>query len=460
MKHSSASARFGRRVLSLSAMLLALGASACDGLLDVENPQAIDPGQLNDPAYLTLLTFGVQGDFQRAFDDVAIYTALFTDELRNHASFAEEPLIEQRAVTPDNGTIGGGVYAQLQRARGIADTTAQLFRTLRGDSVNTDLRYARVQAYGGMTYVLMGEVLCEAPINLSRPYTPEELLRDFALPRLQDAINVATSTRAAAAAITPATAGSRALVAGADSILNFARVAAARAALNLNDKALAIQLASEVPLAFRFDAYYSENSSEENNLVDARVRAATNSSVSGTPFEALVNADPRVPIPTTQRTATGGGLVFVPRSPSAYSTYTGTLPGGDFSRASSIRVASGLEARYIRAEAQGPTAENIAFIESRRLIAPGTANTASATEPTTAANYFRNLRDQRRRDFYLDAHRLGDLRRYQSQYGSGIESFSQFQQGVVPGTSGNITFAAQYCLPVNRAEMNGNPFYQ
>jgi hypothetical protein len=233
-------------------------------------------------------------------------------------------------------------------------------------------------------------------------------------------------------------------------------VGAARAALNLNDKALAIQYASPVPLAFRFDAYYSENSSEENNLADARIRAATNSSVSGTPFEALVNMDPRVPIPTTQRTATGGGLVFVPRSPSAYSTFTGTLPGGDFSRASSIRVASGLEARYIRAEAQGPTAENIAFIESRRVIAPGTTP-ASATQPTTAANYFGNLRDQRRRDFYLDAHRLGDLRRYQAQYGAGIESFSRFQTGPVPGTS--LTFADQYCLPVNRAEILSNPNY-
>lgn len=458
MKHSFAPARSGRRVLALCALLLATGASACDALLDVENPQAIDPKQLNDPAYLTLLTYGVQGDFQRAFDDVAIYTALFTDELRNHATFSEEPLIEERAVTPDNGTIGGGVYAQLQRARGIADTTASLFRTLRGDSAAMDLRYARVQAYGGMTYVLMGEVLCEAPVNMSRPYTPEELLRDFALPRLRDAIDVATTVRAAAAAVNPSTTASRAAVAGADSILGLARVGAARAALDLNDKAAAIQFASAVPLAFRFDSYYSENSSEENNLVDARIRAATNSSVSGTPFEALVNADPRVPIPTTQRTAVGGGLVYVPRSPSAYSTYTGTLPGGDFSRASSIRVASGLEARYIRAEAEGPTAENIAFIESRRLIAPGTANTPSATQPTTAANFYTNLRDQRRRDFYLDAHRLGDLRRYQTQYGNTIESFSQFQQGPIPGRA-DTNFAAQYCLPVNRAEMNANPHY-
>jgi hypothetical protein len=415
---------------------------------------------LNDPAYLNLLTFGVMGDFQRAFDDVAVYTGLFTDELRNHATFSEEPLIETRAVTPENGTIGGGVYAQLQRARGIADTTAQIFRSVRGDSVATDLRFARVQAYGGMAFVLMGEVLCEAPVNKSRPYTPQELFRDFALPRLNEAITVATAARAVGNAVVPSTAASRALVEGADSIINFARVAAARAALNLNDKPLAIQHASAVPLAFRFSAFYSENSTEENNIVDGRLRAAVNSSVSGTPFEALVNVDPRVPIPTTTRTAVGSGQqVFVPRSPSAYSTYTGTLPGGDFSRASAIRVASGLEARYIRAEAEGPTAENIAFIESRRVIAPGTANTASATEPTTPANFYRNLRDQRRRDFYLDAHRLGDLRRYQTQYGAGIEAFSQFQTGPVSGAPG-LAYTNQYCLPVNLAEMASNPHYQ
>jgi hypothetical protein len=61
------------------------------------------------------------------------------------------------------------------------------------------------------------------------------------------------------------------------------------------------------------------------------------------------------------------------------------------------------------------------------------------------------LRDQRRRDFYADGHRLGDLRRYKKQ---GIGDF--FPQGPHPvalwGDYGNSE-----CLPVPRDEKTGNP---
>ncbi|CAA9333835.1 MAG: hypothetical protein AVDCRST_MAG68-2572 [uncultured Gemmatimonadetes bacterium] len=460
MKHQfSSPGRWSRKALLGLALAAAGALGACDSLLDVENPQAIDPEQLNEPFYLGLLTNGVVGDFQRAFDDVVLFSGVFSDELRNHATFEEEPRIDQRDVTSGNGTAAL-VYTQLQRTRGLADSTASRFRTLRGDSANSDLRLARVQAYGGMTYVLMAEVLCEAPVNLSRPYTPTELLDSFAIPRFEDAIRVATAARAAAAAANPV--GTR-TIAGADSIINLARVGAARASLNLlgltkneRHRQRAIDFATPVPAGFLFLSYYSEPAAELNNFVWSRLTNSISASVSNTPFEALRGLEPRVPIPTTLETATGGLRVYVPNSPAAYSTYRDSLPGAEFSKESHIRIASGLEARYIRAEAEGATPENIAFIESRRVIGRDTVG-AGATVRTTAANFLSNLRDQRRRDFYLDGHRLGDLRRYRSQYGD-IEDFNEFQQGLYPGST-TISYADQYCFPVNLAEVNGNPFY-
>src|SRR5688572_6984401 len=191
-----------RRTLAGAALLAATMLGACESLLEVENPQVVEPDELNDPYYLTLLQNGVVSDFQRAYDDVVLFGGVFTDELRNHASFAEEPLIDQRAVESNNGTVAL-VYTQLQRTRALSDSSITRFRTLRADSAESDLRLARVLAYGGMTYVLMAEHLCEAPVNVSRAYTPRELLDSFAVARFDDAIRVAAAARAVAAAAVP-----------------------------------------------------------------------------------------------------------------------------------------------------------------------------------------------------------------------------------------------------------------
>ena len=47
-------------------------------------------------------------------------------------------------------------------------------------------------------------------------------------------------------------------------------------------------------------------------------------------------------------------------------TATNTLAGGAFAAIMSVRVASALEAQYIVAEAQGPTAATLAFVNLRR----------------------------------------------------------------------------------------------
>lgn len=458
MRFNGKSAR--HRVAALGVALLAAGTlGACDSLLDVENPQAIAPEQLDDRVNLNLLVNGVIGEFQSMFDGLVYFSGVFSDELRNHFTFFEEGLIDQRDVSSGNGTASILVYSPLQRTRGLADSTAVRFQRILGDSANSDLRLARVLAYGGTTYVLMAEHLCDAPVNLSRPYSPEELLRDFALPRFQRAIDVANAARAAAAATSPATTTSRRLVAGADSVLSFARVGAARANLNLysltgNDAARleAARLAAQVPSNFLLYALYSDNSTAENNFVYSRLTQSTAASVLGTPFQGLL--DPRVPIPASTDPRQTGLSFFAPNSPTAYSTYSGTLPGAEFDRGSNIRVASGLEARYIQAEAEGLNVANLAFVNSRRAIGGSPALAASISPAAFQAA----LREQRRIDLYLDGHRLGDLRRYRKQFGSNIEQLNRFEQGPYLEST-TVSFADQYCFPVNSSEIAGNPNY-
>ncbi|MBA4158990.1 MAG: hypothetical protein H0X65_16160 [Gemmatimonadetes bacterium] len=67
------------------------------------------------------------------------------------------------------------------------------------------------------------------------------------------------------------------------------------------------------------------------------------------------------------------------------------------------------------------------------------------------------LRDQRRRDFFMDGHRLGDLRRYMDQYG-----VDEFPTGPHPNDAawawGNYGDAT--CFVPSRAERIGNPGYR
>jgi hypothetical protein len=113
----------------------------------------------------------------------------------------------------------------------------------------------------------------------------------------------------------------------------------------------------------------------------------------------------------------------------------------------SQRVASGLEAQYIIAEANGPTPETLLFVNDRRAVGlqPPVALTGDAL--------MAELRDQRSRDFYLDNHRLGDLRRYKEFYNVDL-----FPSGPYPGsTSGAIYDPNITCWPLPTNEIIGNP---
>ncbi|HET9425512.1 MAG TPA: RagB/SusD family nutrient uptake outer membrane protein [Gemmatimonadaceae bacterium] len=432
---------------AVMATVLAGSAVACEDFLAVENPGAIQEPQLNDPTYIPLMVNGVIGEFQPTWTWVTYYNALFTDELRNNHVYFEERDIDRRYVTEFNGTYSFFYYSALQRSVFMGDSVASRLKNLLADSASRDLRLARVLAYSGYNYIMLGENLCVAPVNLSAPMTPAQLF-EAAITRFLEAINVAQAARATAAAVTPATAASNAAVAGADSVINLARVGAARSYLNVNNKSEAISLATPVPSAFNFWAYYSSNSARENNQFYGRLStgsAGSNSaSVTGTPYENL--NDPRVPHPTATERGMNAVNVHIPNSPSGFTTYNGTVSGADFTRDADMRVASGLEARYIVAEARGPTAETLTFVNERRAVG------GQAAVALTGDALMAELREQRRRDLYLDNHRLGDLRRYQEFYNVDL-----WQTGLYPLTTTGETYDDRRCWPLPISELENNP---
>lgn len=437
--------RRGVRALALGALASTGALAGCNEFLTAENPGAIEAADLNSPAYVNLMTNGVIGDFQLVAHWINYYGALFTDELYNTHVFFEERLFDTRDVTPGNGTYSFFLYSRLHRSRFMADSIASRLQIVLADSASRDIRLARVRAYGGYNYIYLAENLCESPIDLSAPLPPSELFAR-AIQRFDQAITIANAAKATPAA-TPAATAAR--IAAADSIINFSRVGAARASLNLGNMTQAIAYATPVPANFQMDMYFSTNSAGENNMWWGRLSTGSSGSnsatMSFTPFLAMAG-DPRVPRPANVEPAMNGLQIFIPNSPTAFSTYNGTVTGADIAREASIRLASGLEARYIIAEAQGPTQATLDFVNERRAV--GNQDPVNLSGAALMAE----LRDQRRRDFYLDGHRLGDLRRYMELYG-----INEFPTGPYPNTTTGEVYVDRYCWPLSLAEINGNP---
>ena len=434
-----------RFAVILSAAAVTLTFAACSDFLKVQNPGAIEDANVNNPAYLQLLVNGVIGEFQPAFTSVALYSALLTDELSNWHGFSDNIDIDNRSLTNGNGTAAGAVYTPLQSSRFLADSAAGYLRTFLGDSAKRDVRVARVIDYAGYSYLLLAEQMCLAPVGLTRAYSSDELF-GMAIDRFKSAMDIATAAKGYATGLGAAGAKNGA---AADSLLNLARVGAARASLDLGKFGDASSYASAVPSTFVFKVYHSANSGRENDPFAAAASGGASAAFVGltsTPFEKLTT-DPRVPRPPTlQRTQQG--LTYIPNSPLDYSTYNGTLSGAPFTKDASVTFASGLEAQYIVAEAQGVTAANLAFLNSRRAIG-GDAPLAAPSD----ADFKASLRDQRSRDLFLSAHRLGDLRRYKKLYNIDLWQHGTYTSPVpAPPTFGNVE-----CWPIPLAEYNGNP---
>jgi len=326
------------------------------------------------------------------------------------------------------------VFGNLSRARASADDGLVRLQAILGAGYGKSLNVARVFAYGGYAYVLLGEGYCDAPIALSAALKPAELFAR-AIAHFDSAIAVATAASAGAPAAT---------VTAAQDIINMSRVGAARAALKMNDFAKSKGYAILVPDTYEKLAYYSANSVRENNIVNSAART-TGAWLSMTPVFQGLN-DPRLPQPTASRAGLNSNPIWVPFRPSQYSGWVATNPQQIIDITSNIRFASGLEAKYDALEADGPNAAMLAFVNSRRAVGGKAAVNLSGAELTA------EFRWQRAYDFYLTGQRLGDLRRYAA---TGTNLFPTGKYPVFPDPYGTMQ-----CFIVPRSEKTGNPNYQ
>ncbi len=415
-------------LLAALTLAAAVVAGGCN-ILDVKNPGAITTDNLKSPAMVPAIANGALAEFQSAFSRTAMFGAQFTDELVEGHTYVSYKPVDVRAIDPSNDNIDVFVYRTLQRARGAADTGIVRIQDIIGDKVSSSMDVARMYDLGGYSLLLLAETFCGAPIDLSATKSPDDLLK-LAIDRFNKAITVAAAAR-----------GAGGNAASADSLTALANLGIARASLDLNDKTTALTKAQLVPASFQWWANYSANSSAEYNFIGDELRAGNeyagyDPSLVGLNDPRLPQATARIPVPFNPTV-----LVYLPYQGLQFSGYQpGVLNRID--RPTDVRLASGLEAQYIVAEAQGNTAATVAFVNQRRAV--------GGLGPYTGTDVMAELRQQKKIDFFLSAHRLGDLRRYKR-----FSNVDNFPSGVWPIDNATV-YGTQVCMPLPNSEINGN----
>jgi hypothetical protein len=410
-----------RTLTTATVLLLALAAGACsrDDILDVNTPDVIDPGALDNPLGVQALYAGAVSELAFQMDNafgLALVSALFTDEAM-HAS--TPPAVREwdlRNVLTTNTTTPA-LFLNLQRAGArTADAAARVAAVVGAP----DARVGELLAVEAFTWILLAEHYCSG-VPVSRavagqfeygpPLSTDQLL-DTALVRLDDA---------------------DAEAAGNARVINLIAVLRGRALLNQGDFAGAAAAVAGVPTDYVYQIFHSTTTPRQTNQIPVQFNADIFSVPSGEGTNGLnfsTAGDPRVPAVISANVVSRNDGV----TPMTYYVrYT--------SQADPVIHVSGIEARLIEAENQldlGNTGPWLGLLNDAR----GTVGLAPLADPGTAEGRVALMFRERAFWFYLTAHRLGDLRRMVRQYGLAAESVfptgAYHKQGLTRGTQ--VTF--------------------
>ena len=240
----------------------------------------------------------------------------------------------------------------MQRARFLADDAVRRLTVILGDTVGRDLRVARALAYGGSD---VHRARRDGVHDADRPQRAEDVGRDDDDGRRRSSIRRSRSRmrrRRTMRTLTPAQPNS---ILAADSVIAFARVGAARASLNKNDKAKAIEYARWCRRVRVQCVLHGQHDRADRNRTYERHR----------PWQRVVRWRARRSrrwrriraFRARRRRRPALGRRCRPTVVQRRST-TRSL-GAAFAPVTAVRIASYLEAQYIIAEAQGADAGDV-----------------------------------------------------------------------------------------------------
>lgn len=389
-------------LLLAGAWLLPAGCNSIDSLVDVDDPDIVNPGDLQSPAGAVAAYTGGVGDFSLAIvgdnggtEGQILVGGLMSDEYMHSGTFPTRLEYERRSINHNaNGTLTG-VARNLYRARSSLERATGLLQTY---APTPPSRIGETFALAGFTYVFFAETYCSgvpfsSPTEFGIPKTTNEILQ-LAIERFDSALTYLTATDTA-------TVRRR----------HFSAVGKGRALQGMGKSQFAAAAAAvaDVPITFVYNTTHSTTTGRQNNGVHVFNHLSERWSVSdaegGNGLNYRSAGDPRVQV-------TSGGAGF-----------DGTTPQWNLTkypaRTTPLPIANGIEAKLIIAEALLDAGNATAWRDTLNFIraSGGVTGLAALADPGSVTA--RENLMFRERAFWLFAtgHRLGDLRRLMRQYG-------------------------------------------
>lgn len=406
------------RIATLCALLSLVGCG--DSFFEVSDPDVLEASNIDPEADGLTLARSAFQNLVDAYGDVIVYTAWWSAEAWVGDTFPTRNEFGRRFIDDTNGTLNSEAWTPVARAASTGEQALAITQATGGIG-------AAISAFTeGYALVFMAETFCEGTVA-AKPDEPGPKLSTAEMLNL--AIERLTTARTEALKLS----GSE-----ASGIATASLVGIARAQLQGGQKSAAASTAAQVPASFQFDFKYVDDAANRGRVGNNvwNFTTARTSLVVPPEYRAIADAgDPRIKYDDGKRLAQDSELQFYRQL---------KFPG----YGTSIRLASGLEARYIIEEATGTLASRLALINERRA-----ANGRSAFNSSDANAVFAELMMQRALDFWLEGKKMGDYRRNGHAVPFVIPDNGQYYKPGA-GTMGN-----QKCWPVPDAEKRTNPAF-
>jgi hypothetical protein len=412
-----------------AALVAALVVAACSTsqLLDVQAPNSVPAGILDDPTNATLMVNSVVGDFECAFGGFVTTEGLGTDELQDATITAANWQLDRRDDGFTSGSYGTngctaseGVYTPMSTARAEADAAIKRLNAWTDAQVpgSRQTLIAEANLYAGFSYATLGMAMCQAAFDVG-PAVDQKGMFALAETRFTAAITAAQAV-------------------GQTTYLNAAYVGRARVRLFQHNLPGAIADAQLVPKGFVFNAAMDATTSRRFNHVFNTISTAgatTVEAASRTLTTENGQVDPRsATVKLTTKPADGVSLMFIPVKDNASSLAAG--------EAIPMPIARYEEAQLILAEAQGG-ATAVGIINTMRAA----VGLNPYVGPTDAASITNLIVGERQRVLFVEGFRAFDIER--------------FNLPLTPAPGVSYRFGGVYghtvCLPLPDVERFNNP---
>jgi starch-binding outer membrane protein, SusD/RagB family len=411
-----------RRMTGAVVVALLIPASACDRLLQVDNPSNVPIDALADPALMPTLEAAAIQQFQCAFANFAVTAGTLSGEYWVSSNFVNSHPWEWRGVVqiksepgscPGRNATSMGFYTPMQQARFQLDDLFKRATDFTDAQVpNRQRMLTEARAYAGYAYLILGETMCDMTIDNGPKMTSQEVWT-IAEQRFTDAIALATTLND-------------------NSLKNMAIAGRARARLDMGKLSDAATDARLIPAGFVRNAEFStSNQSRENRVYNTTV--ANDFLSVAPPYQNLtVNgvADPRVKVQNMNRI--GGDNVTQFWRQLKFST-NASVP---------LPIASYAESQLILAEASTDPVEKLAAINRVRALSSIAPLVLAPGDDFTTA-----LLEERRRQLFSEGQRYVDMLRKKLPFQSGTNRKGQ-------------TYSDLTCIPLPDVETQNNPNFQ